>query len=140
MSTKKQAKEKKAAVHIMLPAPLSLRKLVLSAAIDATHLLKEYEEFVVLKQKKLKTIHYLQREMRAIKTLSKQFNTDYLPDVPHEFHIKKPVAPMEQAPPRAEPKLMPVVKAKPAAPTKPTSEIDKLNAELRDIEAKLGKL
>ena len=132
MKAKKQ-KEVKAPVHIMLDTPLLLRKEILSAAIDATKLLKSYEELTVLKLKKAKTLNYLQREMKTIKRLSKEFNEHTLPTVPHELPSQPKVVHHKEA-------LQRVIVKQAAAPKKPHTEVDKLNAELRGIEEKLGNL
>ena len=133
----KTAKNSKAPVHIMLETPIQLRKDVLSTAIDATRLLKEFEEFLVLKNKKMKTLKYLQKEMREIKQFSKEFNEDHFPVIPHHepVHREHHTALKEHVVKAIQKQALP----KPA-PKKPATEVDRLNKELQDIEAKLGTL
>ncbi len=131
----KTKKEKKAPVHVMVEQPLQLRKLILSAAIDATKLLKEYEEFVALKERKLKTLRYLHKEMRNIKSISKEFDDRHFPQIPHELPVEhRKVHTLKSVPKIVEaPKTV-------TLPKKPVSEIERLNSELREIEEKLGSL
>src|SRR3989338_5717321 len=123
----KQRTPPKAPIHYMIATPIALRKEVLSAAIDTTRLLKEYEEYAALKAKKLKTIKYLAKEMRVIKTLSAAFNDYTFPSVPHQ----------EPAPFYEQPQKK-VLQTKPVL--KPSTEVERLNKELQDIEAKLQSL
>ncbi len=120
---------------MLIEQPIMLRKEILSAAIDATKLLKDYEEFVALKNKKLKTLRYLHREMKEIKRLSKEFNEDRFPVIPHEeVHAKKSVVKKVEEP---KPEVVKPVKV---ATKKSSTEVDRLNDELREIEEKLGRL
>ncbi|MFA4886960.1 MAG: hypothetical protein WC595_01995 [Candidatus Nanoarchaeia archaeon] len=142
MKAKKHIHEKKAPIHMMVDQPLLLRKNILSCAIDVTKLLKEYEEFIALKNRKIKTLKLLQREMKSLKTLSKEFNENHFPNVPHELPHQK----VERHPTKEEPMNKISIKElketlKPHKEHKPhLSELDRLNQELRDVESKLGQL
>ena len=143
MKAKKQVHEKKAPVHMMVDQPLLLRKNILSTAIDVTKLLKEYEEFVALKNRKMKTLRLLQREMKTLKSLSNEFNHDHFPNVPHELPHQK----VERHAPNKEEVMNKIsVKElketlKPHKEHKPhLTELDRLNQELQDVESKLGQL
>ena len=140
MKAKKQVHEKKAPVHMMVDQPLLLRKNILSTAIDVTKLLKEYEEFVALKNRKMKTLRLLQREMKTLKSLSNEFNENHFPNVPHELPHQKVERHTE---PKREAISVKELKEtlKPHKEHKPhLTELDRLNQELQDVESKLNSL
>ena len=140
MKAKKHIHEKKEPVHMMIDQPLLLRKNILSCAIDVTKLLKEYEEFMALKNRKMKTLKLLQREMKTLKSLSNEFNENHFPNVPHELphqKIERHTEPKQEAISIKELKET----LKPHKEHKPhLTELDRLNQELRDVESKLNTL
>jgi len=147
----KPAKSNEAVMHVMIPAPVTLRKQILTIAIESTQLLKQYEEYAELKEKKVRTVNFLQRSLMSIRNLSKQLDKS-LPKLPEQEmrEMMKEKTSIEAEPlsvPEQLPKQEQVAKPAPAEkpepkpePPKEMSEIDRLKAELAEVEGKLGKV
>lgn len=137
MIHKKTPVRKAAPIHAMIERPVFLRKTILGAAIDATKLLKELEEFRVLKVQKEKAHKQLGRVMRELRGEQKRLENEHLPMLPEMQAIRRePKQPFTPQPETAAPEQ----KSTPQRKPQQHSEIDRLNTELRDIEERLKHL
>lgn len=140
--------QKKAQVHVMLDAPIAIRRMILNCALDTTHLVKEAHEVQAVREKKLKTLRKLERVIKEIKSIMRQFSEVHVPIItegsietikeikPHP-HLERNNS-VKQEVHEKEAKHLEV--KKPSVSKGPKSDIDKLKDELRDIESKLKAL
>ncbi len=106
-----------------------LRRSILECSKDILESLKEYEKFKSVKEEKQKLIQKFREDVKAISRLINRLKT-HLPKV-KDVGIKKPEKKVVE---EEKPKLIKVEKPK------EKTEIEKLEAELNDIEGKLNGL
>ncbi len=133
-AARKPAVRRPAPVHAMIEQPVFLRKTILSAAIDATKLLKDLEEFRILKIQKAKAHKQVNRVMRELRMEQKRLENEHLPVLPESMQEKKHEAPKKETP---APAVQAPPQPKPAPRKEPRTELDRLNSELHDIEQRL---
>jgi|SRR3989344_2365000 len=107
----------KADVHIQVNDSLRIRKNVLLTAIDVTHLLKDYQEYLIIKKRKEKLINNFHSLMEQIKKFGEKVYKTEFGVLSSEYSVSK----------------QKVESGK-------TKEEERLEAELRSIERKLKSL
>ncbi|HLC64799.1 MAG TPA: hypothetical protein VJI46_01595 [Candidatus Nanoarchaeia archaeon] len=128
---KKKMHEASATYFVSVGNPEELRKNILEASKDLLEGLARYERFKAVRQEKLEAIRTLRLDLKRTALLITKLKS-HLPSVevsaPRVSVPKKAVAKAER---KAEVK-------KEQTKTPKTSELEKLEAELDDIEKKLG--
>ncbi len=121
------AKKEENSLFVGISGGNELRKSMLECCKGILESLKEHETFKDLRAEKLRLIQQLKTE---IKSLSKMINSlkTHLPKV-KDTGVKK----VEIQKPKEN-------KPKPVKEVKPSTELEKLEAELNDIESKLKSL
>jgi len=133
----KKPKKPETAFHVMIPAPKSLRKLILTFSIDAIQLLKRHKNYKEINKRKEKLREELKEIVSNIKSLSKKLTTEDFPlslkqvlDHPRfkEIEVPKPIA-------------KPVKKTKALKVEKvPKPSKDKLESDLEALRDKLSMI
>ena len=127
----KMAKKEEDPLFVGITSGDDLRKNILECSKDILESLKDYERFRSKREEKLRLIQKLKDDLKQISRLVGKVKTS-LPTV-KETGIKKPVAKKAEKPIKKE---IPIKVEKPREKT----EIEKLEAELDDIEKKLRSL
>jgi len=144
MAGEKGARKKEEALYVGVQSPIELRKVILEATRDAVEMLQNYEKFRAVKEEKVKTVAQLQDQIKELARLINKLKLE-LPkiDVRIKLHKEEEMIEAEKrvAKEAGKPKKK-TVKSKEAVPkrTKELSELEKLEAELTNIEQRLGKV
>lgn len=112
-------------VHVRIDLPLSTRKSILSAAIDTANIIKMHDEILKMREKKKAVIGSIGDRVAGINNLFKHLGRE-LPALPYEGtneDVKHPRSALKTEKREVY-----------------DDEVDKLKAELADIERKLGSL
>ena len=119
---------------VSVNSPENLRKNILEASKDLLEGLARYERFKSVRQEKLESIRKLRLDLKHTATLISRLKS-HLPTV----EVAMPAAP-KIAPRKAPEKIEKKAEAAPRKAAPKTTELEKLEAELDDIERKLGGL
>jgi len=123
------AKKEDSSLFVGISGGNELRKSMLECCKGILESLKEHETFKDLRAEKLKLITQLKSEIKSLSKMITSLRT-YLPKV-KDIGIKKVEV---QKPKEDKPKTTK------AETPKPSTELEKLEAELSDIESKLNSL
>lgn len=116
-------------VHVRLEKPITLRKRVLSTTIDITRMMQTYSQLKQIRETKVELISNIGKVYGEIKRFTRKLEDQDLPSLPRYLEEKDEM--------HGE---ISVEENKTIEKELPNSEIEKLKAELADIEKKLGKI
>lgn len=125
-------------MYVSIEAPIKFRKEILESAVDVTTVLKTYEDYKILRDKKTKKLIELKGTLLDIKKVYRNLIKD-LPELPEE---KKPIEEKEVKVDKVkeikteEPKEVKIEPPK----VHVSREEDQLTKELMDIQKKLRNL
>jgi hypothetical protein len=146
MNRGKEVKKEKDVLYVGLPSPIELRRTVLEATKDAVEMLQKYEKFRAVREEKIKTIIELQEQIKEITRLASKLKSE-MPkiDVRIKLHqeqemIEREATAAKEAAKPKEKKEKKTIKKEAVKRTRELSELEKLEAELTNIEQKLGKV
>lgn len=120
---KKVKQKEEGMVHVRIESPLAIRKSVLGSAINNVNILKTYENLKEIRLRKVKVLEDVKYAIANLHSLVKQLRHNYLPEIQQE-----------------EEKSRQVIAVKTAGKEVSNTEVDKLKAELNDIERKLRNI
>lgn len=119
-------------IHLMIDSPLTIRRELLSGAVSATKLMRNYETIKLLREKKENLFLKLDLVMKDIRSEFGNIEKEHLPEFKQEW-----VKMLEDETTISREEVKEVVnKEKP----KQLTEIDRINKELEDIEKKLSAI
>jgi len=135
-------------MHVRIDNSINTRKEILKTALDTTRLLKDFEKFKDIRERKtneIKKLHKVFKEIKLLKSHLKRYGLPSLPeDVKKEIAIRqKKVAPIEKPIKVITPKEAIKVKKKVTKKKivkKQKTPTDKLSADISEIENMLKNL
>ena len=134
-------------MFVGLSSPIELRRTILESTKDTVEMLQKYEKFRAVREEKITTINQLQEQIREIAKLVSKLKLE-MPkiDVRVKLHKEQEMVEREVKASREAGKRKIEKLAKKEIPKKINlkkmkglSELEKLEAELTNIEQKLGK-
>lgn len=120
--------------------PIELRRSILESSKEIVQYLQRFERFKKVRSEKASEIVKLRIQTKEINKLVRQLKL-LLPKTKLRRKVPKPEEPKEiKRTPIMEEEIEPVKIPIPKIEAKPMSDIEKLEAELSEIEDRLGKL
>lgn len=123
--------EPQADIHRRINSPISLRKDVLSAAINLTEILRAYEEIKKLREHKVQYLTKLKKITNQIKKEINKIKIDEAPLKEYGIKLEKPKIKLNTFPKKFTPKV-----TKP----EPVTHADKLDDEIEALKRKLATI
>jgi ribosome-associated translation inhibitor RaiA len=134
MAKKKTTDVVKPHFYVSISNPTDLRRTILETARSNVTILKSYERVIALRQQKRDTIAAFNEQVATIRTAANRLQR-LLPK------YQAPKTAKNTAKVTVEPEVeMPQTLATPIVEQKPITQMDALEAELAEIERKLGSL
>ncbi|MFC1768936.1 hypothetical protein ACFLZX_04195 [Nanoarchaeota archaeon] len=129
---KKKKKESEVTYFVSIEDPSTLRRSLLEASRTTVHSLASYEKFKAVRKEKFESIQKLRSDLKQISSLLNKLK-EHMPKI-------ESAAPKARAAKRIAKRLPPMVITKHIKPKKDSSDLEKLESELDDIEKQLGSL
>jgi TolA-binding protein len=151
MAGGKEVKKEQDVLYVGLSDPIELRRTILEATKDAVEMLQKYEKFRAVREEKVATINQLQEQLREIAKLVAKLKAE-MPkvDIRIKLHSeqemiereRKAAKEAEKQKKQKEKKYKTTLKIpiKGVSKKSELGELEKLEAELTNIEQKLGKI
>src|SRR3989344_1964199 len=127
-------KDPKETFFMHIPEPLIVRRAVLESSRETIRFMQQYEQIKSIRTLKAKKILELRRELKEVSRMVQELKAK-MPEVamrkPKHRHVHAPALPAAPQEKKAVQKRQ---------PPKRLNELERLEAELGEVERKLGKL
>jgi 4-hydroxy-3-methylbut-2-enyl diphosphate reductase IspH len=148
MAGGKEVKKEQDVLYVGLSDPIEIRRTILEATKDSVEMLQKFEKFRAVREEKVATINQLQEQLREVAKLVAKLKTE-MPkvDIRIKLHgeqemIEREIKAAKEVDKLKKQKERKLVRkpVKNISKRRELGELEKLEAELTNIEQKLGKI